>query len=106
MIREWRPSATLHPIAMQAWHIYEDGGFTLSDESIAQIKDILDGYADDVGALAGALEGLVRFSILLSDHQDDAAGAERIVVLMREYTPRFEPFFERMAAAITKESQG
>jgi|GEM_PF-2383813 len=34
LVREWRPPATLHPIAMQAWHSYQDGGKPLSDDSV------------------------------------------------------------------------
>ena len=85
---------------MQAWHIYEDGGLTLSDASLEQIKGALDGYAGELKSLGEALEGLVRFSILLSDHQHDPVGAEKIVGMMREYTPQFEPFWERVVEAL------
>jgi hypothetical protein len=100
LVREWRPSDTVHPIAMQAWHIYEDGGLTLSDESMEKLQAALDGYAGDLVSLGQAIEGLTRFSILLSDHQNDPTGAEKVVVLMRHYVHRFEPFFERVAEAI------
>lgn len=100
LVREWRPSDVLHPIAMQAWHIYEDGGLTLSDESLEQIKGALDGYTGDLVSLGQALEGLVRFSLLLSEHQQDQPGAEKVVDLMRQYAPLFEPFWERVVEAI------
>lgn len=100
LVREWRPSATLHPIAMQAWDIYEDGGVTLSDESLEKIKGAVDGYAGELKSLGEALEGLARFSILLSDHQADPIGAEKVVSLMRQYTPLFEPLWERVVEAL------
>jgi len=106
LVREWRPSAALHPIAMQAWHIYEDGGLTLSDEALEKIKGALDGYGRDLRSLGEALEGLARFSILLSDHQHDPVGAEKVVVLMRQYAPLFEPFWERVVEAIAKVGNG
>jgi hypothetical protein len=87
---------------MQAWHLYEDGGQMLSDESLENIKGALDLCAEDLVSLGQALEGLVRFSILLSDHQNDSIAAERVVSMMRQYTPLFEPFLERVAEAIAK----
>ena len=100
LVREWHPPAALHPIAMQAWQIYEDGGLTLSGESMEKIKDALEGYNRDLKALGEALEGLVRFSILLSDHQHDPISAEKVVGLMRLYTPLFEPFWIRVTEAL------
>ena len=85
---------------MQAWHIYEDGGLTLSDASLEKIKSALDGYAGELKPLGEALEGLVRFSILLSDHQHDSISAEKVVGMMRHYTPLFEPFWERVVEAL------
>ena len=85
---------------MHAWHLYEDGGLALSDESLENIKLALDGYGGELVSLGEALEGLARFSILLSDHQNDPTGAARVVGLMREYTPLFEPFWERVVEAL------
>lgn len=85
---------------MQAWHIYEDGGLTLSDESLEKLRAALDGYGGELKSLGEALEGLVRFSILLSDHQHDPVGAEKVVGMMREYTPQFEPLWERVVEAL------
>lgn len=101
LVREWRPPATLHPIAMQAWHIYENDGLTLSDSSLQKLRTLLDSYDTDLRTLGEALEGLVRFSILLTDHQRDPESAAKVVALMREYAPRFEPFFARVVEAMT-----
>jgi hypothetical protein len=100
LVREWRPSTTLHPIAMQAWHIYQDAGRSLPDVSLQKIRAILDGYGGELLPLSAALEGLVRFSIHLSDDVGDTASADKVVVLMREYAPLFEPFFARVDQAL------
>lgn len=73
---------------------------TLSDESLEKIKSGLDGYGGELKSLGGALEGLVRFSILLSDYQHDPTSAEKVVGLMRQYTPVFEPLWERIVKAL------
>jgi hypothetical protein len=99
-VRDWRPPQQLHPIAMVAWQLYEDGGFKLSDEALAKLRAILDDYGDDLKSLAEAIEGCTRFLILLSEHQKDQDAATKVAELLRSYMPRFEPFWAKVGEAL------
>ena len=99
LVEDWRPPAALHPIAMRAWRLYAADQSTLSDQSLQTLRAVLDGYGGDLKPLGEALEGLVRFSLLLSDHEQNPVAAQRIISLMREYTPLFEPLLARIAQA-------
>ena len=99
-VKSWRPPEKLHPLAMQAWDLYEAAGNRLPEDGIQTIRDVLDSHGDDLVGLAEALEGLTRFLIHASEELEDEETSEKVMSLMREYTHRFEPFWQRVGEAI------
>jgi hypothetical protein len=99
-VRNWRPPTELHPIAMQTWAIYDQHGNTFPPPAVEALRKLLDGYRDDLKALAAAFEGLTRFVIVVSQFQKDEQTAQVIIELMRSYTPLFEPFWQRVGEAL------
>ncbi len=87
-------------MAMHAFHIYEDHKNALPPEAIAKLKATLDAYGDDLKGLAEAMEGLTRFMIYVGENLKDTASGEKVADLMRSYTPKFEPFWQRVAEAM------
>lgn len=102
-VREWRPPEKLHPIAMTAWEVYDSHGFDLPPDAMGQLRAALDAYGDDLTGLAEACEGMVRFMILLNEHQKDEANGKKVLDLLREYADRFEPFWKKVAEALENE---
>jgi hypothetical protein len=100
-VRDWRPPDQLHPIAMYAWHLYEKNRDALPAPAIEELRAILDGYGDDLKGLAEGIEGLTRFLLLMTEHLHDQATATKVADLLRSYTSRFEPFWERVGEALT-----
>ncbi len=102
-VQAWRPPTTLHPIAKEAYVIYERHEFDLPDEAVQALRAALDTYAGDVIKLAEAVEGMTRFMILLDEHRKDEVNAKKVLLLLREYAQRFEPFWRRVAEALENE---
>jgi hypothetical protein len=102
-VREWRPPETLHPIAGEAWKIYERAGLKLTPEAMAELKAALDVYADDLLKLAEACEGMTRFMVMLNEHRKEPQNGEKVLGLLRGYAERFEPFWRRVAEALERE---
>jgi hypothetical protein len=100
-VRNWRPPKKLHPMAMVAWKMYEEGGNTLSDESISKLREVLDAYGDDLKGLAEACEGLTRFVMYTSQNLGDEENADKVIKLLREYSHRYEPFWQRVGEALS-----
>lgn len=103
-LQRWQPPTQLHPIAMLAFHLYEEAGMAMTDAVVAELRGLLDGYAEEDASLiplAEALEGSTRFMILLRDHRSDPEGAEQVADLIRDYAPRFGPFWERVGEAMS-----
>lgn len=99
-IREYEPPAALHPIAMHAWHLYEDNEFQLPPEAIESLRDVFKAYGDDLEALGEAMFGLTRFVILVTETHDDKVNGGKVADLMREFTHLYEPFWERVGEAL------
>lgn len=99
-VRDWRPPTSLHPMAMQAFHVYERHGMALTADGLAELRATLDAQRDDLKALAEHIEGVARFMILIGEHFKDAEGAKRVADLLRDYAPLFEPFWRRVGEAI------
>lgn len=99
-VREWRPPTKLHPIAMHAFHIYEEAGMSLPPDAMAKLKATLDAYLPDLVALAEALEGLTRFMMLVTEHHKDQPSGDKVMELLRSYGPLYEPFWERVGEAM------
>lgn len=99
-VRNWRPPKKLHPMAMVAWKLYEEGGNTLSEASVQNLRDALNGYGDDLKGLAEACEGLTRFVMYVSQNLGDKENGDKVIQLMREYTHLYEPFWRRVGDAL------
>jgi hypothetical protein len=102
-VREWRPPDTLHPIAMEAWHLYAAHGRRLPPVAIDELRALLERYGGsgaDLFGLGAAIEGLARFIILLDGTFHDHLGSREVAQLAREFAPRFEPFWRRVAEAL------
>lgn len=104
-VREWKPPEELHPMAMTAWHFYEEAGNDLTPEVLSKLKEILDEYGDNLVGLAEAIEGLVRFMLYVGDNLDDKKNAQAVGDLMRSYMPLYEPFWERVGEALNNVSE-
>jgi hypothetical protein len=102
-VRDWRPSAELHPIAMTAFRLYQQHGGGLPPSAIQRLRVALDGHADDLGALARAMEGLIRFMLYVGEERGDRDSSQQVAELLREYSGRFEPLLRRVAAALGSE---
>ena len=101
-VRTWRPPDDLHPVALLASTLYHAAGDELTAEVHDLLKDTLDEYGSDLIDLAMAMEGLVRFTILLEQKYEDKAGAKQLVELMRSYMPLYEPFWRRVGDAMRR----
>lgn len=101
-VRSWRPPEEVHPIAGLASACYHGANGEVTAEVVELIKDSLDEYKADLIDLAMAMEGLVRFTILLEQKYDDKDGAQRLVALMRTYMPLYEPFWRRVSTALRR----
>ena len=100
-VRNWRPTTELHPIAMEAWDIYEGQGLKVTESGLGHLRARMDGMRGDLVELAQAMESLVRFTILITEKHDDKAGGEQVTELLREFAPLFEPFWQRVGEALT-----
>jgi hypothetical protein len=98
-VREWKPSTTLHPIAVVSWNLYEQNNMTFPPAAVADLKAMLDDYGDDVAGLAMAIEGATRFMLLL-DSRGDHESSKAILTLLRSYAQLFEPFWQAVATAL------
>ena len=101
-VRTWRPPEELHPMAILASALYHAAGGELTAEVNSMLKDALDEYGKDLIDLAMAMEGLVRFKIILEQKYDDEDGARQLVELMRSYMPLYEPFWRRVGEALRR----
>ncbi|MBI4819150.1 MAG: hypothetical protein HY791_22955 [Deltaproteobacteria bacterium] len=99
-VREWRPPEKLHPIAMFTWDIYEANEFSMPPEGVAKVKAVLDGYGDDLVALAEAMEGLIRFILCVRHMKQDEISGQKISDLCRAYAHLYEPFWTRVGEAM------
>lgn len=99
-VRNWRPTTELHPIAMEAWDLYEAAALKLEPAALEHLRRRLDGMKADLAELAQAMESLVRFTILISEKHSDPAGGEAVTELLRSYAPLFEPFWQRVGQAL------
>ncbi len=98
-VRDWRPPATLHPIAIFASKVYLEHDDSMPPEAIQKVRDVLNKAGDDLIALAEALEGLTRFMVLLQT-REKTEDSQAVADLMREYIPRYEPFWIRVGEAL------
>ncbi len=103
-VRNWRPPKELHPICMAAYGVYAEHDNALPPEAIRDLRRVLDGYGDDLEALAAAMEGMIRFMLYLGEILGDKENGEKVAKLLGEYADRFEPFWQRVAEAL--ENQG
>lgn len=99
-VRNWKPTTELHPIAMEAWDLFEAAGLKVKDAAIQQLRVRLDAMKEDLVELAQAMESLVRFTILITEKHSDPAGGEAVTELLRSYAPLFEPFWQRVGQAL------
>lgn len=99
-VKDYRPPNTLHPIANQAWDLYEAGGNAWSPASQLRIREILDGQRADLKALGEAIFGLARFMIYVTENLGDQATGDQIAELIREYGKLYEPFWEKVGEAL------
>lgn len=91
-------------MAVVASTLYHAADDKVTSEVIALLKETLDAYEEDLIDLAQAMEGLVRFTILLEQKYDDKTGAKRLVNLMRSYMHLYEPFWRRVSDALRRVS--
>jgi hypothetical protein len=98
-VREWRPSTTLHPIAVLAWTLYEKNEMSFPQSAVDELRSVLDSYGDDIAGLAAGIEGAVRFMLLL-DQRGDQESSKAVLTLLRSYAELFEPFWQRVAEAL------
>lgn len=99
-IRDYKPPAKLHPIAMVAWELYEKNNDTLTPEGEQQLREILESYGDDLKALMDAMEGLTRFMVFVSENEKDLETAEQVSRLLKEVAPKFNPLWEKAGHAL------
>jgi hypothetical protein len=98
-VKDWRPSTTLHPVAVLSWTLYEKNEKSFPPAAVEELKTILDSYGEDLAGLAAAIEGAVRFMVLM-DQRGDQETSKAVLTLLRTYASRFEPFWERVAQAL------
>jgi hypothetical protein len=98
-VREWRPSTTLHPVAVLCWTLYEKNEMSVPQSAVDHLKSVLDAYGEDLAGLAAAMEGAVRFMVLL-DQRGDQEGSKAVLTLLRSYADLFEPFWQRVGEAL------
>ena len=98
-VQEWRPSTTLHPVAVLSWTLYEKNGMSFPPSAVDELREVLDAYGDDLAGLAAGIEGAVRFMLLL-DQRGDQESSKAVLMLLRSYAQVFEPFWQRVAEAL------
>lgn len=99
-VKNWRPTTELHPIAMEAWDLYEAAEMKLKSDALGYLKSRLDAMKEDLAELAQAMESLVRFTILVTEKHADPETGELVTELLRGYAPLFEPFWQRVGQAL------
>lgn len=100
-VREWKQPDELHPIAIYAWDVYEVAGLQMTDDGVEVLRVRLNGYGDDLAGLAMAMEGLIRFILCMRQLREDEPAAQKVVDLLKEYAHLYEPFWERVAEAMS-----
>ncbi len=100
-VKQWRPTTDLHPIAMEAWDIYEGQAMQVTPAALEHLRTRMNGMRDDLVELAQAMESLVRFTILITEKHNDKPGGEKVTELLREFAPLFEPFWQRVGEALS-----
>lgn len=100
LVRNWKPSEELHASARLAWILYEHGQKSVNDFMVEELHKVLSAYGDDLVGLARAMEGLIRFNVFLRTHEKDDPGADRVLGILQEFMPLFEPLWERVAEAL------
>ncbi len=104
-VRNWKPPKELHPIAPASFTIYEKAGNSLPPPAMEQLKSLLEAYAEDLGELAMAMEGMIRFMRYVGENLGDKESSEKVAKLLRAYADRFEPFWQRVAEAMKNEGE-
>jgi hypothetical protein len=99
-VGKYRTPSTLPPISMKAYALYEEAGFIITDEAVAELRKDLEAAAEDLKLLTDTNVGLGVFALYLRDHKKDTASADKIAALMRETAPKYVPIGERIVAAL------
>lgn len=99
-VRDYRPPAELHPIAMNAWGHYEAAGNKLTNEGVEALRGELNALKPDLQKLGEAIFGVARFMIYVTESLGDKAAGEKIADLIREYAHLYEPFWQQVGEAI------
>jgi len=100
VLRDYRPPTKLHPIAGNAFDLYDAAGSKMTDEVVDGIRKDLEQYQGDLKALTDALCGLTAFMIYVSEKLGDVDGGERVAALIKEQGPKYESLTQRVIEAI------
>jgi hypothetical protein len=92
----YRPPAELHPIAGLTYDLYDEAGFVITDGILDRLREELRPFESDFRALTDALAGLCAFIMYALQDLEDEAAAQRIVDLIKEVRPKYQPIWTQL----------
>ncbi|MBI2374130.1 MAG: hypothetical protein HYV07_09035 [Deltaproteobacteria bacterium] len=95
-IKNYRPPAQIHPVAIRAFELYKGNDWKMTDEIVAALRKDLDAIGTDLKALSDAMCGLVAFMITASEKFGDTNAGEKIGKLLQEQGPKYSPLAEKI----------
>src|SRR5262245_8827344 len=89
------PPTEVHPVALEAYRLWNEGGRALDDRAIDRLKSMLLAI-EDMTELFRAVATLTA-SALFIEQQGDAAAKDKILLLVKTQGPRFEGVRDEMS---------
>jgi len=92
------PPTEVHPLALQAYQLWSEGGRALGDDALKQLEAALNAIRD-MTELFRAVTTLAA-SALFIEQQGDAASKDKILAVLKTQAPRFETVRDEMSVDV------